>query len=303
MEWKKLGNVYVASGMHGWDRSHAYIPTPLILDDRVRVYVAFWDRTNVGRIGYVDLAIDDLTKVLQVSNRPILDIGRRGAFDDNGVSPVSIVKEGGTIFLYYIGWQTGTKVRYFLFSGLAKSIDGGNTFTRVSEVPVLDRNDNGLFFRTAPFVVRDGGIYKMWYVSGSKWITVKGKEVPTYGLRYMQSKNPHKWEGGGIEVLNPLGINEYGFGRPWVLKEEGIYKMWYSIRAIGEGYRIGYAESVDGLNWVRKDSDAGITVSKKGWDSQMICFSAIFDIGADRFMLYNGNNFGETGFGLAKQKK
>ena len=73
--------------------------------------------------------------------------------------------------------------------------------------------------------------------------------------------------------------------------------MWYSYR--GKNYRIGYAESADGLHWTRKDSEAGITVSRSGWDSKMIEYPFVFDDNENRYLLYNGNDYGKTGIGLA----
>jgi hypothetical protein len=56
---------------------------------------------------------------------------------------------------------------------------------------------------------------------------------------------------------------------------------------------------VDGINWIRKDSEVGITVSTYGWDSDMICYPCVLDIKARRYVFYNGNHMGATGFGYA----
>ena len=73
--------------------------------------------------------------------------------------------------------------------------------------------------------------------------------------------------------------------------------MWYSCR--GSAYRIGYAESNDGLEWERKDEEAGIDVSQDGWDSEMIEYPCVFQHGGSWYMLYNGNGYGASGIGLA----
>ena len=88
-------------------------------------------------------------------------------------------------------------------------------------------------------------------------------------------------------------------GRPCVrLGDDGIYRMWYSHR--GESYRIGYAESPDGLTWARHDAAAGIDVSPDGWDSEMIEYPAVFTWQGRDLMLYNGNDYGRSGMGLAE---
>ena len=75
--------------------------------------------------------------------------------------------------------------------------------------------------------------------------------------------------------------------------------MWYSIRTRSKGYRLGYAESPDGLAWTRLDHLIGLDISKGGWDSEMISYAALFPLHGGVAMLYNGNDFGRTGFGLA----
>ncbi len=205
--------------------------------------------------------------------------------------------------MYYTGWQRGVGVRYYLFTGLAISEDGGETFERYSKVPILDRSDDELFVRTAAYVTSANRIFQMWYVAGSKWIEVKGKQVPSYDLRYLESKDGFSWGRRGTICLELSAEDEFGFGRPFVIKEGSLYRMWYSVRTISKGYRLGYAESRDGLHWERRDNEVGIDMSEKGWDSEMICFSNIIDAGDKRFMFYNGNNYGETGFGVAILEK
>ena len=300
MKWRKLGRVYVANGEYEWAQTHAYIPTPLILDDRqIRIYCAFLDKDNVGRIGFVDLDAKNPLKVLRVSTKPVLDIGEPGTFDDSGVTPSSVLDNKGKAFMYFFGWQKGVRVRYFLFTGLASGEKGGESFERYSNVPILDRNNDELFVRSAPHVIVDNSIFKMWYVSGSKWVINKGKEIPTYNLRYIESDDGVSWGNKSVVCLRLANTDEIGFGRPFVVKDRRLYKMWYSIRTISKGYRIGYAESVDGLGWERKDSEVGIDVSESGWDSEMICFASIVDAHGERYMFYNGNEFGKTGFGVA----
>lgn len=300
MIWKKLGLVYVANGEKDWAISHAYIPTSMMLDEeRIRVYVAFLDRHKVGRIGFVDVEASNPLQVIRVSAKPVLDIGQPGTFDDNGVTPICLLKYQDRVCLYYVGWQLGVKVRYFLLMGLAISKDNGESFQRYSQVPILERSDRELFVRTAAHVHIENNQWKMWYIAGSKWIDVNGKQVPTYNMRYQASSSGTDWEKQGSVCLDLTNEDEYGFGRPFVVKENGQYKMWYSIRYISKSYRLGYAESLDGKIWVRKDQQVGIDVSDSGWDSEMVSMACIQKTKYGTYMFYNGNNYGETGFGVA----
>jgi len=300
MDWEKLGFVYTATGEQSWAQSHAFLPTAMMLDEeRIRVYVAFLDRDKVGRIGFVDLDARDPRNVLAVSKQPVLSTGKAGAFDESGVSPMCLVKSQNRIFLYYTGWQLGKLVRYYLFTGLAVSEDGGESFQRYSQVPILDRSDGELFIRTAPHVLFDGDRWKMWYIAGEQWIETKGKQLPSYNMRYLDSTDLAVWGKRGSVVLDLASADEFGFGRPFIVKEGNLFKMWYSVRLLSKGYRLGYAESVNGLSWERKDEQIGIDVSASGWDSEMICFCCIQKTQDATYMFYNGNNYGETGFGVA----
>lgn len=301
MRWKKLGFVYSPSGEVSWKQSHAYIPTPYMLDEeRIRLYVAFWDEQKIGRLGYVDVLAKNPQEVLAVSKEPVLDIGAPGCFDDCGVSPAQVIESGQELLMYYIGWQKTIKARYLLFAGLASSRDRGESFQRVSQAPILDRRDDERFVRSAMTLFPEKGGYRAIYVSGDKWIQNGEKEVPTYCLKQTVSADGRYWSGPSESVVElDHQAGEIGFGRPWVINDGGTYKLWYSIRSWGKNYRMGYAESKNGVDWVRKDDEVGILTSETGWDSEMICFPATIDTKYGRYMFFNGNNYGETGFGVA----
>jgi predicted GH43/DUF377 family glycosyl hydrolase len=276
------------------------MPTPDLTDEGViRLYLGFCDERTVSRIAFIDVDVDDPLRVLTVCDKPVLDIGTPGAFDDNGVLPSCIVSRGNVKCLYYVGFQLGVKVRYCLLSGLAQSFDGGRTYERYSAVPVLERCVSDLFFRTAPFVMFDEGIWKMWYVGGGSWTEVRGKMLPIYRMKYLESEDGLNWRGEGVVCMDFENEDEHGFGRPFVMKDNGSYEMLYSIRSRSRGYRLGYAQSQNGKTWTRKDEDVGIDVSPNGWDSRAICYASIVKVGEKMYMFYNGNDFGETGVGFA----
>jgi hypothetical protein len=173
MRWRKLGRVYVPDGNEPWARSHAMIPTPVAMPDGgLRIYFASCDDKGIGRIGYADLDPRDPTRILRRAAKPVLDIGRPGCFDDNGVNPTCAIWRGGELWLYYVGYQLGVQVRYTLFSGLAISRDGGESFTRVSEAPILERCDGELLYRTAPFVLPENDGWRMLYIAGDHEVEV-----------------------------------------------------------------------------------------------------------------------------------
>jgi predicted GH43/DUF377 family glycosyl hydrolase len=300
MKWIKKGRIYVPDGSKWWAKKYAFPPTPYFLNDEIiRIYVACCDENMVGRIGFVDLRADNPSEILNVSAEPVLDIGEPGAFDENGIVPTSIVEVDDKLYLYYVGYQLGMKLRYFQFEGLAISNDGGASFKRAQRVPVTDRGDQELLNRTSAFVRRRDGVFQMWYVGGSEWTSVNGKALPVYDIRYMESFDGINWPAAGRVCITYANENEHAFGKPFVFEHDGLHRMLYSVRTRSLGYRIGYAESADGHNWTRKDEEVGIDVSASGWDSEMLAYASIVQHKDKVYMFYNGNNCGETGFGFA----
>lgn len=298
MKWQKRGLIYAPGGDLWWARSYATIPTACLQDDVIRVYFAALDENKFGRIGFVDLDLDDPGRILAQPREPILDLGLPGTFDDSGVNPSCVVDVGGQKYLYYIGWQRCERVPYLLFAGLAISEDGV-TFRKVFSTPILDRIPAEPFLRSATAVIYDNGSFQVWYVSGIGWTEVNGTPYPSYVIRSAHSLDGIHWTRHENVSIAFEDKDEFGFGRPWVIKDQGTYKMWYSIRSRTAPYRIGYAESSDGLNWKRKDAETGIERSGDGWDSEMICYPCVVDVREKRYMFYNGNRHGATGFGYA----
>jgi predicted GH43/DUF377 family glycosyl hydrolase len=301
VKWRKLGRLWTPRGDLPWARTHAMLPTPMVLPNgRLRLFVASADKHIVSRVGWIDLDGRDPRRILGMASRPALDIGSSGMFDDNGVNPCHIVPMGdGSVRLYYVGYQLQRQVPYSLFAGLAIGTDEGEQFTRYQETPVLERGPGETLFRTACFVQADQDrLWRVWYIGGGEFHQTEGRMQPRYSLRHASSHDGITWPSTGQTLLSPEG-DEIGFGRPWIMPDSSHgWRMWYSIRS-PSGYRLGTAVSKDQLVWLRQDDNVGIAPSPGEWDGEMICYAAIMDIGGNRYMFYNGNGYGRTGVGLA----
>lgn len=303
--WEKQGLICKPNG-EWWNVSHCYCPTPIELRDCIRVYFAAWDEDNRGRITYVDLDKSDPRIILYRHDGFVLDKGPTSMFDCDGVGPSYLMTtDTDLLLLYYYGFQrTSDKDATLVFAGVALSIDNGQTFKRVYNTPVLERSDTEPDLRSSVSILRDGDVYKVWYTAPTSGWTYTSSDLfskdkyPNYSVRYLESKSLIKFGGSGTVCLE-ANDGEFAIGRPWVIKENGKYKMWYSRRSVGQLYRFGYAESLDGVSWTRLDHKVGMDVSESGWDSEMICFPAIVDVDNKRYMFYNGNRHGKDGFGLA----
>lgn len=300
MKWEKKRLIYCPDGSMSWAIHTALQPTPLqINDSTIRVFLGFRDANGIGRVGFVDVCADNPKEVMGVSPRPCLDIGMPGAFDDNGVVPCAVVRRNEEMYLYYAGYQLGHKVRFLVFSGLAISIDGGETFKRYSQVPITDRSDDETLFRVIHSIIYDEGTWKAWYGAGSEFLLGVNKTLPCYNIRYMESHDGISFPRKGKVVID-IGDDEHRVGRPYVLKINNEYKMFFGAGSEENPYRLAYAESQDGIYWTRKDDKLGMELSDQGWDSQMMAYPAVLDCKNKVFMFYNGNDYGRTGFGYAE---
>ncbi|MDB6162996.1 MAG: hypothetical protein JWL98_428 [Xanthomonadaceae bacterium] len=278
------------------------VPTPVDRPDLglIRTYVTFLDGKGVGRPGYVDLDRRTL-KVVAVSTMPLFDVGSPGSFDENGVTPTSVVSlDDRHVLMYYVGYELGTKIRYRMLSGVAISEDGGESFRRHSRAPILERSDKELLFRCGPFVVRESDRFRMWYIAGSGWTRVDGKDLPRYSIKYLESADGLAWGSEGAPVIDVSDEDEHGFGRPWILRTGSGYDMFYSVRRKSHAaYRLGYAHSVDGVRWERKDARLGLDAGPEAYDDRAIMYAAPVRIGDTTYCFYNGNDFGREGFAVA----
>ena len=284
-----------------WAATHAALPAVAQAPDQsLRLYFSTRDAEGKSRIARASLAIEPSGAHAVADALPALDLGSLGAFDDAGVTNSCLVTAAGRDYLYYTGWSLGVSVPFYLNAGLAISDAGGRTFTRVSRAPVLERTAVDPYMTASPWVLIEDGVWRMWYVSATGWTAGADGPRHHYHVRYAESVDGINWTRDGRVCLDFASPDEYAFGRPCVVHDaDGLYRMWYSVR--GRAYRVGYAESPDGLSWSRLDERAGISVSPEGWDSQMIEYPAVFDHQGRRRMLYNGDDYGRSGMGLAEQ--
>jgi hypothetical protein len=301
VKWKKMGLIYGPSGDVAWARHSALQPTPWLRqeDDVIRVFVGFRDDNGVGRVGFVDLNATNPSEVLQVAERPSLDIGLPGTFDEHGVVPCAIVKRDQQLYLYYAGYQKGRDIKFCAYGGLAISDDGGESFIRFSQVPISDRTDTELYFRVAHSVIEDEGKWKIWYGAGSTFLQNGGKQLPSYNIKYVESQDGITFGGEGQVAIDMQHQNEYRVGRPYVIRENGTFRMFYGVGTTDKLYRLGYAESSNGVNWKRLDHLIGLDVSETGWDSEMIGYPSVVKYAEKTYLFYNGNDYGRQGFGYA----
>ena len=304
MKWKKLGRIINETSLN-WTPIGMMLPLAHLIDnDTIRIYFGGRSSDLYSRIGFIDVASDNLFDIIQKSEQPIVNIGDLGTFDDCGLTPCCVIKDANNFHMYYTGVTLLKRTTFTNSIGILTSLDNGTNLHRYSKGPIFSRNIFDPYQVGHPWVVRGKDKWRMWYFSGTSWEHVEELDNPKhfYTIKHAYSKDGLNWIPDDNICINYNG-DEFSICRPCVIFENGTYKMWYTYRGDSRSYRIGYAESSDGLQWTRLDNRVGIDVSDEGWDSEMLCYPYVFDLKGKRYLLYNGNGYGRTGFGLAVQKE
>jgi len=300
MAWRKLGRIFQPSGEFDWARSHAANPIPEHVEgDIFRIYFSARDEKNRSSIGYIVVDLAAHGRVLEVPSEPVLRPGDLGMFDDCGASIGCILKVGDKRYLYYMGWNLAVTVPWKNAIGLAVSDSADGTFRRRSRFPVVPLDETDPYTISYPWVMQDGDRYRMWYGSNLRWGPEK-KDM-FHVIKYAESTDAVHWDRQDRIVIDSESADENAICKPCVVKDVNGYHMWFCSR--GEKYRIHRAVSSDGSTWTRLGKDQGIDISTEGWDSDMIEYPCVFDHAGQRFLLYAGDGFGATGFGLAVLEK
>ena len=293
MPWRKLGPTPLPHKRPAWMRSHAAVPfAEPVQGSVVRVYFSARDDRNRSHTGWALVDLKEPSRVLEISTEPVLAPGALGCFDDSGAMLTWIARDGERRLLYYIGWNLGVTVPFRNAIGLAISKAGG-PFARYAEGPIVDRTPAEPHFVASCCVIPDGSHWRMWYLACVRW---DEKVRHYYHLRYAESPDGIHWHRDGKVAIDFRDPSEYAISRPSVMRDADAWRMWFSAR--GDRYRIWSAESADGRAWRGADRPA-LDVSASGWDADMVEYPHVFDHGGQRYMLYNGNGYGQSGFGLA----
>ena len=295
--WEKLGRIIAPDAKVYWMSGYVGSAYAMQVDQSplFDIYVTGRDSSNRSLIGRIRINIENL-EISEISPDPVLQLGQLGAFDENGVSYPYLVRHDNTIYLYYTGWMP-TKLTPFQ-NHVGLSVLENGSFKRVSRAPILERNNDDYLSIGSTCVVVEDELWRMWYTSFTSWGESADEHKHHYIIKYAESNDGLHWIRENKICINIQNDDEHSICRPTVLKLDNKYHMWYSYK--GEDYRIGYAISEDGVDWVRKDEQVKLDLSNSGWDSQSHAYPHVFRYQNALYMLYCGNNYGKEGLGIAR---
>lgn len=316
MKLKKLGKIFDPT-QHRLPNAcvqFAQSPQALVFDDFVRIYFSTRavDTANgkyLSHIAFVDMR-KDLREIIRVSEKTVIPLGGLGCFDEHGIFPMNVMRHGDRIYGYTCGWNRRVSVSVDTGIGLAVSNDDGLTFQRLGEGPVLSASLHEPCLVGDGFVKVVGDTFHMWYIFGTGWKRFAPDTPPdrTYKIGHAVSKNGIDWvkEEARQIISDHLGPDE-SQALPTVVQIGERHHMFFCYResfdfrtANKRGYRIGHAYSDDLLHWTRDDANPQLEIGDGEWDSEMQCYPHAFECDGRYYLLYNGNEFGRHGFGLAE---
>ena len=313
MKWKKLGKIFDPTEHKLINNCSEFAQSPqtLVFDDFVRIYFSTREKDGTGKylshISFIDID-KQFKNILNISKKTVISLGNLGCFDEHGIFPFNILKTDRKILGYIGGWSRRVSVSVETSIGMAVSSNNGLTFKRVGNGPILTSSLNEPFMVGDPFVQIFNNKYHMWYIYGTKWIkTHRDMEAQRiYKIGHAVSSNGIHWQKEGRQLIADKLNSKECQALPTVIKLNDKYHMLFCYREAVDfrknkkrGYKIGYAISEDLIIWTRDDKNVGIGFSNNGWDSEMLCYPHMFHCDNKIYLLYNGNQFGRFGFGLA----
>lgn len=262
-----------------------------------------------SHVAFVDMT-PDFRNILRVSDHTVLPLGALGTFDEHGIFPISLIREGGQVWGYTCGWSRRQSVSVETAVGLVISDDDGMTFRRPGPGPILGPSLREPFLVGDAFVLKAGSGFHMWYMFGLRWCRESQGAAPdrVYKIGHATSTDGIDWtKDEAIQILpDRLGPDECQ-ALPSVIHRAGNYHMVFCYRDVhgfrtdpAKGYRIGYARSFDLQTWIRDDDALGLRGEAGEWDSDMQCYPHLTVSGGRTYLLYNGNAFGRRGFGAVE---
>lgn len=315
LTWRKLGKIFDPADFTLPNNcvSYAQSPQALVFDGFVRIYFGTREQEEttgkyLSHPAYVDFT-KSFDKIIGVSTATVVELGKLGCFDEHGIFPLNVLRHENRIYGYSCGWSRRVSVSVETATGLAFSDDGGKTFQKYGDGPVLSASLDEPYLVGDSFVRVYDNIFHMWYMFGTQWKKFSEDAAPdrTYKIGHATSIDGINWKRtGGHQIIEDKLGPEESMALPSVCQFQGQYHMFFCYRHSSDfrnnkdrGYRLGYASSDDLETWKRDDKKGGIDVSEHGWDSDTMCYPHIFECEGKVYLLYNGNEFGRHGFGIA----
>lgn len=297
MKWQKLGQIYEFKYIDEFLKSHASNPLAIQLNCSVfRIFFSGRDDRNRSSVGYIDFDMDKLSVVGDCDSAIFRYSPDPNSFYSHGVSVGTDYLIGENRYILFMGWHIPEGQHWEGQIGRLKLSKDLNFLHHEGDEPFIGKSVFDPVSLSYPWVLKLEDKYKMWYGSTVTWRCENNEML--HVIKDAASVDGENWTPGEQAIESTIGTAQ-AFSRPTVIQYNSKYYMWFSYRSgNGEKYRIGYCVSGDGVNW-STPMPSSLTTSNDGWDAEMVCYPYVFKYKSELYMLYNGNDYGRFGFGLA----
>ncbi|MBW1716686.1 MAG: hypothetical protein JRJ77_12825 [Deltaproteobacteria bacterium] len=314
VDWTKddANNPVLEPGGSGaWDED---IDRPAVIKDSSTYKMWYSGLNSSGttkyKIGYAESS--NGTGWTKDAGNPVLSPSTTPAdWDSAHVSHCWVIKDGSTYKMWYTGTDNADEEADCQI-GYATSTDG-ITWTKDVGNPVLLKgaaDDWDADYAGWPTVIIDAGTYKMWYVGWNETGHDEsiGYATSTDGITWTKyddpstTSNPYANSDPVIKLGHPGSWDDESIGDPTVVKEDSIYRIWiFGQGDPGPAERIGYAYSLDGINWRKYDGNPVIMEGSSGkFDEKMVWGPMVLkDVNTYKMWYVGENNSGDNAFGYA----
>ena len=299
MIWRSLGLLFDFESKYEWMNSHASLPTIInISNEYFRIFFSTRDIFNRSHTTFVDLNLQYWrpgNKLIHTQKKPTFSPGKIGLFDDCGVTVSTFLKTKSGMYAYYLGW---TQKKTTLFSneiGIAY-VDKNYNFNRIQNLPIYGRTEVEPLTFGYPTILKYNNKISMYYDGIKKW-NLKNQASYKFNLREAIYNKKDKWIFTNKELIK-LKSNERAITRPTFMILNKKLIMIFSLDVAGK-YELAAACQNNNGKWSRMNNFTFVN-SGQEWDSIDNCYPSIFESNNQYYMLYNGNGYGKSGFGIAK---
>lgn len=300
MHWKKLGNIYdpnKSRKKHSRLISHASNPTPIkIGKDIFRIYFSGRDKYNRSSISAFEYNIKEM-RIIKDFHFPLFTFGQADSYFSHGVTPCCFYSIDNILYLSFMGWHIPKNAHWEGQIGRLKVENNGFLFYE-DQKPLIPKSTNDPISLSYPFILKKSdSLFLIWYGSTISWDCGNGEML--HIIKGATALDGLNWKTNDSTLPYSIGKLQ-AFSRPTVIESKDKIEMWFCYRKNkNTKYRIGYAYSHNYMDWTINNEKVGIDISKNGWDNEMICYPYVFKHEGEKYMLYNGNKYGETGIGIA----
>jgi len=293
IHWTKHpGNpVMFASPAGEWDEVLVSPATVIYQDSMYHMW--YWGgdhREHIFLIGYAT-SPDGINWTKDTLNNPVLKSGPEGAWDDNSVITPSVLFRDSTYHMWYSGYQEDASSGYTARIGHATSTNGVDWMKDTVNNPVLDLGPVGSWDDEDVgdlTVIHDGSEYHMWYIGVST-------NTNKFHMGHATSPDGSNWT---KDSLNPVLLSDLiwekgrGFECLMIVYDGTVFHLWYHGGGLFN-WKVGYARSLDGVNWIKEPDNPIFKGTPGTWDAKSIVGTAIIDSAHIKFKMWYGGNSSE----------